>query len=155
MALQKKVGSYLPLAVAGDFASNNPRTNAVNNSGGFKSDGTVKVGAFCWATGNSLSLTGTGSPLGFVARDGSSALIPIFDSSTFTINKGFEITVYVKGDFYAAVSADVTIGQKVFASTTDGTIKGGATGATVEGYVETDFKFSTAAASGALAIISN
>ncbi|XKM12669.1 hypothetical protein RCS94_06480 [Orbaceae bacterium ac157xtp] len=155
MALQKSVGTTLPIAVVGDFASNNPRTNAVNNNGGFKSDGTVKVGTFCWATGNDLSLTGTGKPLGFVARNGASALIQIFDSSTLTINKGFETTVFTRGDFYAQVDADVSIGQKVFVSTTDGKIKGDVAGATIAGYEETEFKFSTTSPAGGLAIISN
>lgn len=156
MGLQKTVGLYLPTAVVGDFATNNPRSNAVNNNGGFKSDGTIKVGTFCFNSGNDIvSLAGTGTPLGFVARDGSLAMIPVFDESTLIINKGFGVTAYTKGDFYAQVSADVTVGQKVFASEIDGSIKGDEAGTTVDGYVETQFTFSTAAASGTLAIISN
>lgn len=156
MGLQKTVGLYLPTAVVGDFASNNPRTNAVNNNGGFKSDGTIKVGSFCFNAGNDVvSLAGEGAILGFVARDGALAMIPVFDEATLIINKGFGVTAYTKGDFYAQVSSDVKVGQKVFASATDGTIKGGDAGAEVDGYTETKFTFSTAAANGMLAIISN
>ena len=53
-----------------------------------------------------------------------------------------------------AVTAAVSKGNKVFASTTDGSVKGGAAGATVSGHVETAWTFDTAAsAAGDLAII--
>ncbi|RKS87324.1 hypothetical protein DES39_0544 [Orbus hercynius] len=152
--LQQNVGMYPATAVQGDFASANPRATAISNNGGFVSDGTVIVGGFCWATDRIVSNKGTGTPTGFVAHTGNFSYIGSFSSSTMTISKGVETTVHVAGDFYATSTNAATKGQKVFTSTTDGSILAGDAGAEVAGAVETNFKFVKDAAAGELAIIS-
>ena len=61
----------------------------------------------------------------------------------------------VEGDFYVVCPETVTVGMKVFASTTDGTIKAGAAGGTVSGAVETDWAFMQAGDEGDIVVISN
>lgn len=158
--LQSNVGIYPALAVEGDFASTNPRATAPNNNGAYLSDGTPKVGGFCWASETRLVTTsGTGSPLGFVARDGNFSLISSFDGYTLTISKGMETTVHIAGDFYVRPQFDVKIGDVVQASLTDGSVKpltptAGQLPTAEEGYALTNFTFKTAASTGELAIIS-
>jgi len=154
MTLQKSVGINPAQAVQGDFASTNPRATAVNNNGGFISDGTVVVGGFAWSANRILSNTGTGVPDGFISRTANFAYINGFAESTLTINKGVETTVHTAGDFYVKATVAATKGQKVFASINDGSVLSGDAGATVAGAVETSFKFTQDVTAGSLAIIS-
>lgn len=155
MALQKSVGINPAQAVEGDFASTNPRATAVNNNGGFISDGTVVVGGFAWAKGNILSVnmvTGQ-APTGFISRTANFAYINSFESSTLIINKGVETTVHVSGDFYVLATVSATKGQKVFASRA-GTVIFGASGDEIANAIETNFFVTSDANAGELVIIS-
>lgn len=158
--LQSSVGIFPALGVEGDFASTNPRATAPNNNGKYLSNGTPIIGQFCW-TGEDglLASSGTGAPLGFVARDGNFSLISDFDGYTLTISKGMETTVHIAGDFYVRPQFDVLVGDIVQASLTDGSVKPltpteGALPAAEDGYALTKFTFKTAASAGELAIIS-
>lgn len=55
------------------------------------------------------------------------------------IQPGREVTLMTAGDFWAKTSTAATRGQKIFASLTTGQIQTGAAGATITGYVETNF----------------
>ena len=67
------------------------------------------------------------------------------------------VTVALKGDFYVAYnqSATPTIGQKAFASTTDGSVVFANAGATVSGHVETGFAVREVRSTDGLVMISN
>jgi len=71
------------------------------------------------------------------------------------INAGMEVALYTSGEFMVRAPATVTIGQKAFASTTDGSINFAAAGATVAGSTETKFFAWTAGATGDIVIISD
>lgn len=141
---QRTVQRQQAAAVAGDFASANPRASVVSHQGAFVAGAAgVTVGRFAWAnqtTGLVLS-SGAGKPTGFVHREQGSALITVYLAETsLLIPQGFEVTLMKTGDYWATNTvATAVIGQKVFASNTDGTIQGGAAGATIAGYTETDF----------------
>lgn len=144
MGFQTSVQLQQAVAVEGDFASANPRNSFVSHQGGLVADTTgVTVGRFAWVIGNLASNAGTIRPAGFVARSGQqgSALITTYLAETsMVIPQGFEVTLHTSGDFYAKNTVAVAaIGSKVFASTTDGTIQTGVPGATIAGFVETDF----------------
>lgn len=129
-------------AVAGDFASSNPYASVVAHEGGLVADTAgVTVARFAWAVGNLVSNAGTGVPTGFVHRRQGSALITTYLAETSNlIPHGFEVTLMKSGDYWALITvAAASIGNKVFASLTDGTIQPGAAGATIAGYIETDF----------------
>lgn len=141
---QRTVNMQQAAAVAGDFASANPHSSVVAHQGAFVAGAAgVTVGRFAWAnqtTGIVLN-TGTGKPTGFVHREQGSALITVYLAETSNvIPQGFEVTLQKTGDYWALNTVDpAVIGEKVFASLTDGTIQGAAAGATVAGYIETDF----------------
>lgn len=160
---QTKVNLYPAIGVPGAFASINP---VVSTALGKIAGTDLTIGGFCWDDTTNVGQvknTGTGKPLGFVARD---VIYPINtlasypedeeagDTSNF-VPKGYNVNVMVEGDFYVTAPETVTVGMKVFASTTDGTIKAGAAGATVSGAVETDWAFMQAGDEGDIVVISN
>ena len=67
------------------------------------------------------------------------------------IPAGFGITLYDKGDFWARFAGGATIGQKVFASITNGTVTSAATAPADT--VDTGFVVASTAVAGALAKI--
>jgi hypothetical protein len=143
LGFQQSVKLQQAAAVAGDFASANPRASVVSHEGTLVA-GTngVTVGRFAWATGAGVvSNAGTGKPTGFVHRQQGAALITVYlDEVSNLIPKGFEVTLMATGDYWVAHITDpATIGQKAFASLTTGEIKTAAAGATVSGFIETDF----------------
>lgn len=155
ISFPKQVNMYPAMGVPGAFASVNPD---VSTALGRVAGKEINVGGFCWDDADNdgeVLPSGTGKPLGFVARD---VMYPIMDlngDNQNVVPAGCAVNVQVQGDFYVAVSAAVTKGQKVFANLTDGSVSGGAAGATVSGSVETDWAFVTSAAADEIAIISN
>ena len=138
----------------GGYAAVNP---IVSTPRGFIAKAAVTAGCFCWedsSDAGQVNPSGSGMPLGLVVREVNA---PMATSVAYTnaVPIGSTATVAVEGDFYVAVTADVTKGQKVFANTTTGAVKGGSAGATVSNHVETNWVFETSAASGGIAIISN
>lgn len=138
----------------GGYAAVNP---IVSTPRGFIAKAAVTAGCFCWedsSDAGQVNPSGSGMPLGLVVREVNA---PMATSVAYTnaVPIGSTVTVAVEGDFYVAVTADVTKGQKVFANTTTGAVKGGSAGATVSNHVETNWVFETSAASGGIAIISN
>jgi hypothetical protein len=143
---QQTVNLQQAAAVAGDFASANPRSSVVSHEGTLVAGATgVTVGRFAWATAAGVvSNAGSGKPTGFVPRLQGAALITTYLAETsLLIPQGFEVTLMVTGDYWVAPTVNpATIGQKVFASLTTGQIQTDAAGATVAGYIETDFAVS-------------
>lgn len=144
MSFQTQVQLQQAAAVAGDFASANPRASVVSHEGTLVAGASgVTVARFAWATAAGLvsNTAVSGKPTGFVHRRQGSALITTYLGETSNlIPQGFEVTLMKTGDYWATMTvAPATIGNKAFASLTDGTIQPGAAGATISGYVETDF----------------
>jgi hypothetical protein len=151
MPFPNSVNQFLAPAVAGDFASTNPRNSVVAGPGGLVAgDVGVTVGAFAWQAASSastayVSLSSTllntvlgssslGLPTGFVARTPMAALITNYLGETsYVIPQGFGVTAYNAGDFWAVTAAACTIGQKVFANLANGSIYPGTAGSTIAG----------------------
>ena len=70
-----------------------------------------------------MKSTGTGKPLGFVARNIIYPIYGIEAENNNIVPAGYNVNVMVEGDFYVEVAAKVTKGQKVFAVLADGTVK--------------------------------
>ena len=67
---------------------------------------------------------------------------------------GNPVTLMRTGDYYALANvAAASKGQKAFAKLADGTMQPAAAGATVSGFIETDFTISRPAGVGELAVI--
>lgn len=96
-------------------------------------------------SGLTLNVTGTssttaaGAPTGLVFNDRSAWISDIYDEATMVMPQGYMVDLKTAGDYFAVATTAATAGQKVFASTTDGTLSTGAAGATVTGAVETNF----------------
>lgn len=100
--------------------------------------------------------TGTATEvMGFVLRVQRYPNYVMTSSGTLVVPSGSALAVAVRGDFYAVSATTATVGQKVFASTTDGSIATDEEGATVDGYVETDFAVRRGGAAGDLIVIGN
>lgn len=93
--------------------------------------------------------------MGFVARVQMYPNYLLNSQGTLTVPSGSALSVAVRGDFYAISKTEATIGQKVFASTTDGSISTGAASGSVPGSVETDFTVKRGGAAGELIVIGN
>jgi hypothetical protein len=157
MGFQVSVTLQQAPAVAGDFASANPRASYPSPEGGFVAGAAgVTVGRFCWiqADGVTVLNTGTGAPNGFVHREQQALITTYLAESGNVIPQGFPVTVMRTGDYFATstVAASV-LGNKAFAKLADGTMQPGAAGATISGFVETPFVITQACAIGELAVI--
>lgn len=160
---QTSVNIYPAIGVPGAFASINP---VVSTALGKIAGTDLTIGGFCWDDTSNVGQvknTGTGKPLGFVARDviySINTLVSFPDdddtgNASNIVPKGYNVNVMVEGDFYVVAPETVTVGMKVFANTTDGTIKAGTAGGTVSGAVETDWAFVQAGDEGDIVVISN
>lgn len=139
---QQSVNLQQAPAIAGDFASANPRSSVVGHEGTFVAGAAgLTLGRFGWEANGLVSNTGTGIPTGFLHRRQAAALITTYLAETSNlVAPGFEVTLMRDGDYWVEIAvAAATKGQKVFASLTTGQVQPGAAGATISGYVETNF----------------
>lgn len=112
------------LAVAGAFASTNPRSVLLAGGGSFRAadpDG-VYMAHFAWAnaeTGFAASQPQTPDDmLGFVQPYPGYLWRTVRDGRI--IRPGYGLTMFRGGDFYARFLAGATLGAQVYASTVDG-----------------------------------
>lgn len=156
MAFQQTVNTYPGIGIPGAYAAINP---IVSTAKGYVASAACNIGGFVWADTDAnkegcVKPTGTGRPLGFAVREITNPLGIDVEASN-TVPVGYPVSVEVKGDFFAVTTTAATVGQKVFAVLTDGTIKTGTAQETVEGAVETDFEVIQAGAANGVIIISN
>lgn len=157
MPFQSQVNLQQAPAVVGDFASSNPRAAVTAPEGGFVAGtGGVNVGTFVWvqSDGKTLLNSGSGAPDGFVGRRMQALIATYLAESGMNIPAGFPVTIHRSGDFYFTANTNAaTRGQKVFASTTTGATRTGAAGATISGFVETNYTVEQACATGELGVM--
>ena len=158
MGFQTTVNLYNPIGVAGAFASIGPYHSVIAGSLQFVAgDAGVTIAAFAWGslvdgkTSNAKPANTTNHALGFVSRNSNIAVITAWQGQASNlIPSGLEVTLHDRGDFYAVTTTAATVGQKVFASDTDGTIKTGDAGATIAGYTETPFSVASIGAANSI-----
>ena len=110
MSFQTNINRDLPRAVAGDFASTNPRYS-------------ILVGAFAFAdldTGLVHADHDAGRVVGFVHRNNQAVVNP-GSSASMLVPTGKETALFSKGDFYTVFGTDVAVGDAVYALDADGT----------------------------------
>lgn len=145
---------------SGDFSSANPRASVLAGPGQLvAAAGGLTVGRFAWldATGGLAGnvQVGTAGPIGFVHRGTNQGMILNYLGETNNVvPAGMGVTVHSAGDFWSTTKTVATMGQKAFASTTDGSMSTGAAGATIAGSVETKWWVWTAGAVGEVVKIS-
>lgn len=164
MPFQTTINYQPGAAVAGDFASNNPRANVLAGPGGLVvGTGGLNIATFGWVQSDGITvlnsqLTGLVAPSGYVSRQDMQAIISAYLAEYGnTIPAGFGCTLYNAGDFWATTTTSATVNQKVFASLLNGTIATAATGSTISsasvtGAISGTTLTVSAVGSGALAI---
>lgn len=155
MPFQNQVFQEPAIGVPGDFASNNPYANVLAGEGALVAGAAgVNVAAFAWIQSDGQTVLNapqsgsTAAPDGFIHRELQALIANLYDETTMTIPEGYMVSLFAAGDFYAVSNAAATRGQKVFASTTDGSLSVGAAGATVNGFIETKFYVAAGGAAG-------
>ena len=150
---QNKVGMAYAAGVAGDKATLNPCVYLDYNPLAAE-DSEINVGNFCFDAGDHLAThEGTANEiLGFVQRNLSYSGYGV--GASLQVPEGFALNVVRNGDMFAVSSTVATVGQKVFASLTDGSISTGAEGAAIAGAAETAWWVSEGGAVGDLIVIS-
>lgn len=161
---QRSVNTRFAPAVAGDFASANPRASMLAGPNALVAAAAgVVIGAFAWASAgspdietgetdfyNTVTNSGAGVPSGFVHREQQGLITTFLAEAGTTIQQGSMVTLMVSGDFWVKTATAATVGQKIFASNTDGSVKTGAAGATLAGFTETKWYVMSAGGAGEL-----
>ena len=153
MGFQKQVNLTPAPAVAGDFASSNPRATVLAGPGGLVAGALgVTVGKFAWVDTDGVTARSRGTaakaPSGFVHRE-QQALIQVYlAESGMNIPQGFPVVLHNKGDFWAvnAGPGAFAVGDAVYANYANGDVaQAAATNASATGSMGATF---TASGSG-------
>lgn len=106
MGFQTEVNLTPAPAVAGDFASSNPRASVLAGEGGLVAGpGGVTVGKFAWIEADGKTVVNHGTypaqPDGFVHRDQQALITEYLGEASNVIPEGFPVTLFDGGDFFA------------------------------------------------------
>ena len=132
-------------ALAGDFASANPRASVLAGPGALVAGPAgVVIGRFAWATSNGTTdpLTGevdgfnvvnnygVGTPTGFIHRESQALITQFLGSASYVVPVGRGVVLHNAGDFWAKNDGTVTatVGMKVYANSATGQISANVTG---------------------------
>lgn len=141
MSFQKTVSTQPAPAVAGDFASANPRASVLAGPGGLVAGAAgLTIGRFAWLSMSSVDSNdapavannnGSGIPAGFVHREQQGLITTYLSESGMVIPAGFQCTLMDIGDFWCVNSGatEATVGMKAYANFADGQVTFAATGA--------------------------
>lgn len=129
MGFQKQVNQTPAPAVAGDFASSNPRATVLAGPGGLVAGALgVTVGKFAWVDDDGVTVqsfgTATKAPNGFVHREQQALIQQYLAESGMNIPVGFPVVLHNEGDFWAKLEGAnaATIGAAIYADCSDGSV---------------------------------
>lgn len=146
MGFQTQVNTVQAPAVAGDFASTNPRSSVLAGPGGLVSnDVGVYVGRFGWVDRSNLQTvynSGLGRvPDGFVHRSQQATIKELLSEASMLILGGQAMELMASGDYWVKNDGDTValVGQRCYANYADGKAKfadaGGALSASATGSI--------------------
>ena len=145
-------------AVQGDRVNNGAIFYTAHN---YLTSTPCKVGEFVWCdtTNPQIAVKNVGGggfpynkPAGIVERTHE---YTDFVADSLTVPAKANVTIVEKGVMWATADTTVTVGMSAYATVADGSIQFAASGSTVTGAVETDWKAISAGATGDLDMISN
>ncbi len=153
MGFQRTVNLTPAPAVAGDFASSNPRATVLAGPGGLVAGmGGVTVGKFAWVDtdGTTARSRGTAAkaPSGFIHREQQALIAAYLGESSMNVPVGFPVTLHNEGDFWAlnAGPGSLAVGDAIYANYANGDVaQAAATNASATGSMGATF---TASGSG-------
>ena len=127
MGFQTAVQLQQAPAVAGDFASANPRRSFVGPEGGFVAGAAgVTVGRFCWiqSDGKTVLNTGTGKPDGFIHREQQALITTYLAENGSLIPTGFPVTIMQTGDYWVPANvSSAVLRENAYAKFQDGSVR--------------------------------
>jgi hypothetical protein len=141
MNFQTFVGTQPSPAVAGDFASANPRYSVDAGPGGLVSGPNgLFAGRFAWWSASQIDANdtpaiannfGSGPVTGFVHREQQGLITQFLSEGSMFIPQGFNVTLMSGGDFWVINdgATEALVGQKCYANYADGKATFAATGA--------------------------
>ncbi len=141
MNFQTFIGTQPAPAVAGDFASANPRFSVDAGPGGLVSGPNgLFVGRFAWWSYAQLDANdtpaqannyGSGPVTGFVHREQQGLITTFLSEASMFIPQGFAVTLMSGGDFWVQNdgATEALVGMKAYANYADGKVTFAATGA--------------------------
>lgn len=135
-------------AVAGDFASTNPRVSVLAGQGGLVAGPNgLTIARFAWAIAPFdsdgapaiVNNTGFDVPTGFVHREQQGLITTYLSASGMLIPAGFAVTLMQAGDFWVKNdgTTEAIPGQKAYANFADGKVTFAATGSPTGGATST------------------
>lgn len=139
MSFQTQVNNQPAPAVAGDFASTNPRSLVLAGPGGLVAGAAgVVVGRFAWVdTGDNITVNsfGAGAPTGFVHNNHQALITQYLQEASLVIPGGFQMALFDGGDFWVKNdgSAVALRGMKAYADNSNGKAYFAATGGSFTG----------------------
>ena len=145
---QKQVNLTPAPAVAGDFASANPRASVLAGPGGLVAGSPgVTVGKFAWVDDDGVTVrsygTATHAPDGFVHREQQALITAYLGESSMNVPAGFAITLQNEGDYWAVNKGPSAsaIGDAIYADYSNGDVycASGPTGASATGAMGATF----------------
>lgn len=157
MPLQKEILDGIPAGIPGMRAAFNPAHYAGNK---IVAEGVaVQAGRFVFDALPTdpefwVKPSGESAPIGIVERNITHYDYDLKSPGTAEIQAGEEVDVLVYGDVWVESATVPERGQAVFASVTDGSVKTGAAGTEIAGYIETTWRVTRADGSN-LAVITN
>lgn len=142
MGFQTQVNLTPAPAVAGDFASSNPRASVLAGPNGLVAGvGGVNVGKFAWVGSDGITVQSYGlapnAPNGFVHREQQALITAYLAESGNNVPEGFAITLHNQGDFWAKLTGAnaAVVGSEIYADYATGevTAVAASTGASATG----------------------
>lgn len=141
---QTSVATLQAPAVAGDFASTNPRASVLAGPGALIAGlGGLTVGLFAWVTGfedsdgtpAQANNFGAGPVAGFVHREQQGLITTYLQDASMLVPAGFPVTLHQAGDFWVKNdgATPVSFGQKAYANFANGKATFAATGSAATG----------------------
>lgn len=134
---QTFVNNELPIGVAGDFASANPRASVVGGPGAYVAPAAgVNVGVFAWfdpTTGVASNYYKANSFLAFIHRENQGLITAFLGFASVQVQQGRPVTGQTRGDYYANFASGAAVGQKVYANPVNGVATAANTGGSVTG----------------------
>lgn len=134
---QSFVNDNLPIGVAGDWASANPRSSVIAGQGAFVAPAAgTTVGVFAWfdpVTGLATNYYKPNAFLAFVHRQNQALITAFLGIASMQIVPGNMVSGHDKGDFLAQFVGSASVLQKVYADPVTGAATAAATGGSVTG----------------------
>ena len=166
---QSTVSAQPAVAVAGDFASANPRSFFPAGPGGLVAgDGGVEIGLFVWLVPAPVDTDGSGqqvlnsgnlggAPLGIIPRVQQGLITAYLDNASMTIPEGFQLAVMTGGDIWVKNDGSTACapGMKAYADNSNGKVSFAVTGSPTTGGSSNNASIAAATFTGSCTIVGN